>query len=195
MTVCSITFFPKSPSDKHKVSYYISCKAYTKKGLPQIYNALPRTDTELQGSAKAVFLLVGPRRAFNKQIKQDQSAASKWLSTTPGTGQTAHAAQLCNLILIFVTEQRCLKSLKKNYQTREETEWVFFVCLFVCLKTVSCFLIQTHKYNGIKCVGGVGQFFLEENIMLPENSLTKFKLLVISKATLDNSTLTMNSHE
>lgn len=68
--------------------------------------------------------------------------------------------------------------------------------LFVCLKTVSCFLVQTHKYNGIKCVGaGVGQFFLEENIMLPENGLTKFKLLVISKAILGNSTLTTNSHD
>lgn len=43
--------------------------------------------------------------------------------------------------------------------------------------------------------GGVGRFFLEENNMLPENCLTKFKLLVISKATLGNSTLTTNNHE
>lgn len=57
------------------------------------------------------------------------------------------------------------KVSQENYQIRKEIECVFF--LFVCFKTISCFLLQIHNVflfvclNGIKCEGGKrGRFFL-----------------------------------
>lgn len=53
-----------------------------------------------------------------------------------------------------------------------KAEWGCF--LFVCFKTVSCFLLQTHNvfcFNRIACGGGKGGgFLLEESNVLLENS-------------------------
>lgn len=175
--MCSITFFTKPPSDKHRVSYYLSCGRPTPKGLTQIYNALPQTGTTLQGSAKAVFLLGNPRWALSKQIQQDKGAASKWLSTVSITGSKDPKFCTCclNLQFSFLTEQKCLKSFKKNW-SNEGTNWVgfFFVCLFVCFKTVSCFLLQTHNvfcFNRITCGEGKEADFYWRRIMCCQKTL------------------------